>query len=160
MIRTHRDYELDDNVDRIEIDTVHAWLASAYWWSHGITREQVVRGTRCSSLVIGAYLDGKQVATARVVSDTIRFAWIADVFVAPEHRGRGIARAMIRFALDHPNLSDVTSWLLATRDAHGVYAALGFGEPDPGVFLQLRRLRRTTSDGAQQPLAPAPDSST
>ena len=141
MKHTHGDYEIDDDVNRIDIDTVHAWLCSTYWWSHGITREQVERGTRRSALVIGAYHDGQQVAIARVVSDTIRFAWIADVFVAPDHRARGLARAMIRFALEHPALTDVTAWLLATRDAHGVYAALGFAEPEPRQFMVLRRKR-------------------
>jgi GNAT superfamily N-acetyltransferase len=140
MTLTHLDYQLDDSLDRIDIDTVHAWLASSYWWQQrGLTREQVVRGFGASALVIGAYRDGEQVAVARVVSDTIRFAWIADVFVAPEHRRRGIGRAMVRFALDHPRLADISYWVLATRDAHGVYAALGFAEPEPGHLLQLRR---------------------
>ena len=140
MTLTHLDYQLDDAPERIDIETVHTWLASAYWWQErGLTREQVVRGFGASALVIGAYHDGEQVAVARVVSDTIRFAWIADVFVAPAHRARGIARAMVRFALDHPRLADISYWVLATRDAHGVYAALGFTEPDPGLLLHFRR---------------------
>jgi GNAT superfamily N-acetyltransferase len=142
MTRAHREYEIDDAAERIELDTVHAWLESTYWWEQGITREQVMRLIRGSSLVIGAYHDGKQVAVTRVVSDTVRFAWIADVFVAPDHRGRGIARGMVRFALDHPGHADVSRWMLATRDAHGVYAALGFVEPEPGYLLQLRRPRK------------------
>jgi GNAT superfamily N-acetyltransferase len=141
MTAAHREYELDDSLDRIDVDTVHTWLASSYWWQHGISRDEVERGLRNSSLVIGAYLDDKQIGIARVVSDTIRFAWIADVFVAPDHRARGVGRAMIRFALDHPSHADVTNWMLATRDAHGVYAALGFVEPEPGHLLQLRRMR-------------------
>jgi GNAT superfamily N-acetyltransferase len=67
---------------------------------------------------------------------------VADVYVDEAHRGRGIARAMVGFALDHPQLSDVTRWMLATRDAHGVYAALGFAAPaDPDQILQLIRER-------------------
>ena len=139
MVRAHAEYEIDDDTERIEVDTVRDWLASTYWWDQGLTREQVVRAVRGSSLVIGAYRGGRQVAVARVVSDAVRFAWIADVFVAPEHRGRGVARAMVRFALGHPDYADVTRWMLATRDAHGVYARLGFVEPDPSELLELRR---------------------
>jgi GNAT superfamily N-acetyltransferase len=140
MITTHGDYEIDDSLSRIDFDRVFAWLSSTYWWEYGLTREKTERGARRSSLVIGVYHRGEQVAFARVVSDTIRFAWIADVFVAPAHRNKGIARAMVRFALDHPDHADVMKWLLATRDAHGVYATVGFAPPrHPEHMLEWHR---------------------
>jgi GNAT superfamily N-acetyltransferase len=131
MILPHDDYEIDDALARQDFDRVFGWLRTTYWWEQGgLTREKVERGARHSALVLGAYIapggGGEQVAYVRIVSDTIRFAWVADVYVAPAHRGKGLARAMVRFALDHPRLTDVAAWFLGTRDAHGVYAPLGF----------------------------------
>lgn len=130
--------EVDDDVARIDFAAVHAWLAGSYW-SPGVERERVEQAARFSALVVGAYFAGKQVGYVRVVSDRTTFAWIADVFVDPAHRGRGIARAMVRFALEHPNLQGLRRWMLATRDAHGVYAAAGFrGLEVPGEMMIFR----------------------
>jgi GNAT superfamily N-acetyltransferase len=104
---------------------VQTWLASSYW-SPGISLERVKRGAENSALVIGVFKDGAQVAFARVVSDKSRFAYICDVWVDSEHRGRGLARRIVAFALAHPDFTTV-NWLLATHDAHGVYEKLGFG---------------------------------
>jgi GNAT superfamily N-acetyltransferase len=81
-----------------------------------------------NSLVIGAYVaaSGEQAGLARVVTDRATHAWLCDVFVLPDHRGKGIARWMVRTAIDHPALAGVRRILLATLDAHGVYTALGF----------------------------------
>jgi GNAT superfamily N-acetyltransferase len=141
MIRSHADYEIDDSFARHDFTTVHRWLSETYWWqSPSLPREKLERGARHSALTIGVYHGNQQVGFARVVSDTIRFGWIADVYVAPAHRKQGLARAMVRFALDHPQLKEVNKWLLATKDAHGVYAALGFTPPpDADAYLQLWR---------------------
>jgi GNAT superfamily N-acetyltransferase len=125
MLRFHNTYELDDTLERIDFARVHAWLTTTYW-SPGIARERVEKAARGSSLVVGAYSEEKQVGYLRVVSDKTSFAWIADVFVDASHRGQGLARAMVRYALEHPEHQGLKQWLLATRDAHGVYAAVGF----------------------------------
>jgi GNAT superfamily N-acetyltransferase len=142
MTRSHLAYEIDDTLARIDFDRVFAWLASTYWWNADtLTREKTERGARHSALVVGVYTDtGDQVAYARVVSDAIRFAWLADVFVAEPHRQKGIARALVRFAIEHPALADVHRWLLATRDAHALYAAEGFTPlASPDHMMELRR---------------------
>jgi GNAT superfamily N-acetyltransferase len=145
MILRHADYEIDDSLPRQNFDKVYAWLITTYWWEYGLTREKTERGARHSALVIGAYHDDTQVAYARVVSDTIRFAWIADVYVEPSHRNKGLARAMIRFALEHPELRDVAKWFLATKDAHGVYATLGFAPVlAENSYMELLRQRPAT----------------
>jgi ribosomal protein S18 acetylase RimI-like enzyme len=78
-------------------------------------------------MVVGAFApDGRQVGYARLISDQTRFAYLCDVIVDEAHRGQGIGRAMVRFIMEHPDLARVTTWVLATRDAHGVYAPLGF----------------------------------
>jgi len=125
MITRLGEYEIDDALERVDLARVHSWLETTYW-SPGVSHEIVERAARNSSLVIGAYLDSTQVAYARIVSDRATFAWICDVFVDEPHRAKGLARAMISFALAHPEHQNLRRWLLATRDAHGVYRELGF----------------------------------
>jgi len=121
----HDGFEIDDDPSRIDFDVVHAWLTTAYW-SPGVSREKVERAAQGSSSVVGVYLNGKQVAYCRVVSDKETFAWLCDVFVDDAFRGRGIAKAMVRFVLELPYSARLRKWVLATRDAHSVYEACGF----------------------------------
>jgi GNAT superfamily N-acetyltransferase len=140
MITTHRDYQIDDSPARLDLPRIYAWLTSTYWWQYGLTPDKLERGIRHSALVVGVYQNDEQVAFCRVVSDTMRFAWLADVFVGEPHRNKGLARAMVRYAIDHPQLADVARWLLATRDAHAVYQGLGFGPlTNPAHMMELRR---------------------
>jgi GNAT superfamily N-acetyltransferase len=134
-------YELDDSRPRFDFGQVHGWLSGAYW-SPGITRAEVEHGFDNSTLVVGAYRESQQAGCLRVVSDRTRFAYLMDVFVAPEARGGGLGRALVRFALVHPALRLVYQWTLATADAHEVYAPLGFAAPaNPERYMVLSRPR-------------------
>lgn len=120
------DFVLTDDRARVDFARVTEWLAGSYWCP-GIPREAVERAARNSSLVAGAYdASGKQIGYLRVVSDCTRFANLMDVFVAEPHRGRGLGRALVRFALAHPAHREIVRWMLGTKDAHGVYAREGF----------------------------------
>jgi len=132
------DFELDDNLDRIDFERVHEWLSSAYW-SPGVPRERIEKAAHNSALVVGAYSDGRQVGYLRVVSDRTTFAWICDVIVDEEFRGNGVGRELVRFALGHPDFQGLRRWTLATRDAHGVYSECGF-EPlqEPEKWMTYR----------------------
>jgi GNAT superfamily N-acetyltransferase len=131
-------YELDDDRVRIDLAQVYRWLSSSYW-SSGVSRDVVERAIRGSSLVVGAYLKDKQVGVVRVVSDKATFAWLCDVFVDESHRRHGLGRAMVKFALVHPDHQGLRRWLLATKDAHEVYSALGFLPLlDPDRWMTLR----------------------
>lgn len=123
-MRQHGDYEIDDDLSRVDFGVVHDMLTNCYW-SPGIDRERVEKGARNSAMVVAAYYKGELVGFARTVSDHTRFAYLCDVIVKPEHQGRGLAREMTRMMLEDDDLKDCR-WLLATKDAHGVYAALGF----------------------------------
>ena len=133
----HEGYTLSDDLERIDFPKVTEWLTGSYW-SPGISLEEVERGARHSSLVIGAYdRAGAQVGYARVASDRTRLGFVMDVFVDDRHRKRGIGQALVRFAMEHPEHAPVYLWLLATNDAHGVYAAEGFRPPaEPGIFME------------------------
>jgi GNAT superfamily N-acetyltransferase len=108
----------------LDLDVIHGFLTTSYW-SPGIPRATVARAI-AGSLCVGAYRDGAQVGFARLVTDRATFAWLADVFVLPEARGLGTGRAMVQALMDHPEMQGLRRWLLATLDAHGVYAALGW----------------------------------
>ena len=125
MRRCHRGFVIDEAAERFDFARCHAWLTQSYW-SPGIPRSEVERAFRRSSLVAGAYRDGEQVGCLRLVTDFTRFAYVMDVFVEPEARGQRLGVALVRFALEHPELSLVFKWTLATADAHGVYAHAGF----------------------------------
>ena len=108
-----------------DLDTIHAFLTETYW-SPGISRELVARAAANSICAIARDENGALTGFARAVTDRVHFAWIADVMVTPAHQGKGLGRAMVAALKAHPELQGLRRWLLATRDAHGVYAALGF----------------------------------
>jgi GNAT superfamily N-acetyltransferase len=120
---------------RLQLDVVHGWLRGSYW-SPGVRRDVVERAF-AGSLFVGAYdSGGAQVGVARAVTDRATFAWLCDVFVAEAHRGRGLARAMVRALLDDPRLTTLRRFCLATRDAHEVYRPLGFVAVDPARWME------------------------
>jgi GNAT superfamily N-acetyltransferase len=138
MKREHISYEIDDCAERIDLDQVHAWLASTYW-SPGVAREKVEKAARNSAMLVGVYQRGVQVAYLRVISDRTTFAYLCDVFVDEAHRKQGIAKAMVRFALEHPDFQGLRRWLLATQDAHEVYRSVGFDSlPMPERWMCLQ----------------------
>ncbi len=113
-----------DNKARIDLDTVHGFLRSSYW-AEGIPRETVERSIR-NSLAMGLYDGDRMIGFSRVVTDYATFAYLGDVFVLEAWRGRGLATWLTQCLVDHPELQGMRRWLLATRDAHGVYAKVGF----------------------------------
>jgi nitroimidazol reductase NimA-like FMN-containing flavoprotein (pyridoxamine 5'-phosphate oxidase superfamily)/GNAT superfamily N-acetyltransferase len=133
--------ELTTEMARMDLDSIHAYLAGESYWARGLRRDELVRAMQ-HSLCVGVFDGPRQVAFCRLVTDWVRHAWLADVFVAEGHRGRGIARWMVRFLQNRPELAAVWRWLLATRDAHGVYEERGFRPlAEPGTFMEVRRAR-------------------
>ena len=91
-------------------------------------------------MCFGAYQTDTQVGFGRVVTDYATFGYVADVFVLPEHRGKGVGRLLIDAMLKHPELAGFRRWLLATKDAHGLYEKLGFRPlAELRDFLTIRR---------------------
>ena len=142
MLRRRDDgYEVDDDPARLDLDTIHGFLRTAYW-SPGVARETVERAIE-GSIPMGLYApDGTLAGYARAVTDRATFGYLADVFVLPEHRGRGLSRFLVSALLEHPELATLRRWLLATADAHGVYRALGFAPlENPSRWMALQRAR-------------------
>jgi 5'-phosphate synthase pdxT subunit len=129
-------YEISDDPARLDLDVVHGFLRECYW-ARGIPRalvERSVRGSRC----FGVYHGGEQVGFARVITDAATFAYLADVFILPAHRGRGLAKRLLARIKSHPELQGLRRWLLGTRDAHGLYRQFGFAPPsDPSLWMEI-----------------------
>lgn len=118
------EFILSDDPMLLDVARIHGWLASSYW-SPGVERalvERAIAGSHC----LGAYRDGTQIGFARMITDHATFAWLADVWVDEPARGTGIGRRLVAWFLDHPDFAGLRRIALVTRDAHGVYAALGF----------------------------------
>jgi GNAT superfamily N-acetyltransferase len=125
-------YEVDDDRTRLDLDAIWAYLSTEAYWGKERSREDIERQVREAAHVVGLYHDGRQVGFARVHSDG-RLAYLADVYVLSEDRGRGLGVELVRAAVDDGPLKDVR-WLLHTRDAHGLYERFGFGPPSERVM--------------------------
>lgn len=123
---------------RLDLDVIHGFLRGAYWCEE-IPCEVVARAL-ANSLAFGLYRAGQQIGLARVVTDYATFAYVADVFVLPDYRGQGLAKWLMATVVCHPDLQGLRRWTLATRDAHGLYAQVGFTPlAAPDRFMEISR---------------------
>lgn len=121
-----------------DLDIIHPLLAATYW-ATGIPRDVVARAASHSMCAIARDESGTLIGYARVVSDRATFAWVCDVLVVSQHRGQGVGRALVREFMQRPELQGLRRWMLGTKDAHGVYAALGFRPLDaPERYMLIR----------------------
>ena len=128
--------ELSTDKLRLDLALIHQYLSEQSYWAKGVPREIVERAID-HSLCAGIYREGAQVAFARVVTDHATFAYLADVFVLPEERGQGLSKMLVAALMAHAELQGLRRWLLATKDAHALYAQFGF-EPlmNPARFME------------------------
>ena len=117
-------YEISTDPARLDLDAIHAFLTQSYW-SPGIARATVARAI-ANSLCFGVFWQGQQVGFARMVTDKTTFAYLCDVYVLEAHRGRGVSKQLMDYVVKHPDLQGLRRMMLATRDAHGLYAQFGF----------------------------------
>jgi GNAT superfamily N-acetyltransferase len=131
--------EISTDRGRLDLAAIHRFLSEESYWAPGISREMVERAV-ANSLCYGVYEDDRQVGFARVVTDRVRFGYLADVFILPGFRGRGYGKRLIEAILADPELETVSRLLLFTRDAHTLYGPFGFETPgDPGRIMILQR---------------------
>ena len=109
----------------LDIALIHRFLSEESYWAAGIPRATLERAL-AHSVCVGGYLGGAQVAFGRAVTDQATFAYLADVFVLPEHRGRGYGRQIVATLLAEPRLQGLRRWHLVTRDMQRLYAGFGF----------------------------------
>ena len=127
---------------KLQLDIIHDYLSKKSYWAEGIPIETVQKSIE-NSMAFGVYLQQennlKQVGFCRIISDLSTYAYLADVFVLEEHRGKGISKLLMETVLKHPDLQGLRRWVLATADAHGLYAQYGFTALDkPENFMQIK----------------------
>ncbi len=127
MIDTwHRDeYVISTDRARLDLDLIHDYLSNQSYWATGRPKDVVERSIQ-NSLSFGIYQGEEQAGFARIVTDYATYAWVADVFVLPAHRGRGLSKWLMEVILAHPQLQGFRRWVLSTKDAQGLYKRFGF----------------------------------
>ena len=125
--------ELDDDPGRIDVDAVHDFLSNHAYWAQGRPRETVERTVREASRVVGLYAGGRQVGFARAFTDGVSIVYLADVYVLPDFRGRGLGKELVREMVEGSPWTGRT-WLLHTREAHDLCRRFGFGAPSERVM--------------------------
>lgn len=132
------EYSISTDPSRLDRTAIREFLASSYW-SPEIPQEVVDRAIE-GSLSFGLYLDGRQIGFARAITDRATFAYVADVYVLEEHRGRGLALWLMETVLAHPELQGLRRWMLITRDAHALYRKVGFVDAQrPDRIMEITR---------------------
>ncbi len=136
IIETHRNqFTISTDPARLDVDAIADMLSRAYW-AQGRTRERLERAL-ANSLVFGLYDGDRQIGLARIVSDYAIFAYLCDVFIHEDYRSRGLGKWLMQTVHSHPDLQGLRRWLLATRDAHGLYAQYGWKSlGDPGRWME------------------------
>lgn len=130
------EFVLSTDPARLDLDVIHGFLTASYW-AKGIPRDTVARSIE-NSLCFGVYANGKQIAFSRVVSDFATYAYLGDVFVIDEYRGKGVGKWMMECIRQHPQLHGLRRWTLLTRDAHGLYQQFGFTPlAKPDRYMEL-----------------------
>src|SRR5438876_8085618 len=134
----HRgEYTISDDRARLDIKVIQKFLSTESYWATGRSVERVQRSVD-NSLSFGVYRGDEQIGFARVVTDYATFAWLADVFVLEEYRGRGLSKWLVEVIISHPQLQGFRRWVLATKDAHELYQRYGFRELHrPERWLEL-----------------------
>ena len=134
-------FEIDTEKSRLQFDAIQKFLSEEAYWAKTRTPEQTQTAIE-NSVCFGLYHNDRQIGFARVISDMATFAYIGDVFVLQEFRGRGLSKWLMETIIAHSDLQGLRRWLLATHDAHGLYRQFGFD----GLKFPERWMERTAPD--------------
>jgi GNAT superfamily N-acetyltransferase len=120
--------ELDDDRERIDVATVHGYVTEHAYWALGRSYDVMEHLIRDAARVVGLYDEGRLIGFCRVASDDVTYAWLFDVYVLPEYRGRGFGVELVREAVENGPHAGLR-WILHTKDMHRLYARFGFATP-------------------------------
>lgn len=131
-------YVFSSDKNKLQIDVIHSYLSKESYWAQNIPKETVLAAIK-GSLCFGVYVNDVQIAFARVISDEATFAYLADVFVVKEHRGKGLSKALMKFILNDERLRSLRRFMLGTKDAQGLYLQFGFSAlAEPQRFMERK----------------------
>ena len=117
-------FTISTEKEKLDIDLIHSFLTRSYW-AEGISKEIISRSVE-GALCFGVFENDKQVGFARMITDRATFAYLADVFIIEEYRGRGLSKWLMEVIMSHPDLQGLRRMVLVTRDAHELYKKFGF----------------------------------
>ena len=136
----HKDgYLISTDIAKLDINIIHDYLYNESYWAAGIPK-QTVEISIANSLCFGLYCKNEQVGFARLVTDKATFAYLADVFVLPPHRGKGLSKWLMQNIHAHPEVQGLRRWMLGTKDAHKLYEQFGWRSLDEAArkrFMQI-----------------------
>jgi GNAT superfamily N-acetyltransferase len=129
-------YNFSADKSKLAPSVIHAFLTESYW-SQGCSMDNVLRRIE-NSMCFGVYDGETQIGFARVITDKATFAYLADVFILEQYRGQGLSKQLLAFILAQPDLQNLKRWVLATRDAHGLYTQFGFSPfSHPELWMEI-----------------------
>ena len=142
------DFDLDDDPGRVDVDALWAFLSAEAYWGRWRQREHVELQLAGAWRVVGVYerASGRMAGFARAVSDGVAFAYLADLYVAPDARGQGLGKELVRTMIERGPGAGFR-WTLHTFDAHGLYKQFGFGPADP-TYLERPAAQVSGASGA------------
>jgi len=138
------EYSISTDPSRLDLDAIHSYLVRAYW-CEGIPRPTLERAI-AHSLCFGLFHGKRQVGLGRVITDSATYAYLCDVYVLEDHRGKGLGKWLMQCVMTHPTLQGLRRFSLATRDAHGLYRQFGFrqlNKPESQMEILLPEIYRT-----------------
>lgn len=141
MERRTDDLLISSDKSKLKLDIIHKFLAEDSYWANERTLEQTIKAIE-NSMCFGLYQGESQIGFARVISDFATFAYLGDVFILEEFRGRGLSKWLMKTIVEHPDLQNLRRWILATRDAHGLYEQFEFS----ALKFPERWMERASSD--------------
>ena len=122
---------------KLDISRIHKFLSEESYWAKNIPFD-TVKGSIENALCFGVYHDDKLIGFARAITDFTIFAYLADIFIIPEYRGKGLSKQLVQYIMAYPALQGLRRWMLATADAHELYSKYGFNElAKPGQFMEI-----------------------
>lgn len=133
---TNGEYTISTDKARLDLDVIHDFLTTKTYWSVGVSLDVVERAIN-NSLCFGVYRDDKQVAFARVITDQATMAYLSDVFVLEEHRGKGLSKWLVEVILDDERLQGLRRFILVTKDAHSLYSRYGFETVETEGYMEI-----------------------
>jgi GNAT superfamily N-acetyltransferase len=136
--KTTGDYLFSNDKSRLQVDVIHYYLSKESYWAQNIPRS-LVEGTIKGSVCFGVYFNSRQIGYARVITDLASFGYLADVFILSDHRNKGLSKELMAFILDYAPFKKFRRFMLATKDAHGLYEQFGFKPlAEPARFMEIK----------------------
>ncbi|MDQ7816387.1 MAG: GNAT family N-acetyltransferase [Melioribacteraceae bacterium] len=131
-------YLISADKRKLKVLSIHKFLTNSYW-AKGIPIKAVKKQIK-NSFCFGVYNDKKQIGYARIITDYVGFAYLCDVYIEEDFRGKGLSKWLMEEVINHPKLKNIKTWMLSTNDAHGLYAQYGF-KPLDEPQKQMRRVK-------------------